>query len=138
MNEAFQEAIAQEVVWKNAELKRFATELVDRSAKLGEGAEFTTDIVPSVVRGSGPGIAGSVVELLKNANVIEPVGITQGGVWYPKRVKSTRRECKSRYLCVLRLKSMALARAFLKRNAEGRSQKEERYAEQELLTTVGN
>ena len=134
MNTDLLEPISQEVVWKNDEVRRFAVALVAAALECG-AEEWTTDLVPDAVRGSGQGIAGSVVELLKNANVIEPVGILQCGVWYPKRQKSTRPGCRSRYLSVHRLKSAPLARAFVRRNAEGRRLKVEHFVEQELLTT---
>lgn len=150
-NQQFHEAICQEVVWKNGEMRRFAVELVSRAVDLAwpDGSVqpaverldmgrrgstalpgFTTDIVPSEVRGDGQGIAGSVSELLKNANVIEPVGISQHGKWYPERQRSTRPECKARFLCVHRLKSLAVAQAFLRRNSG--VVKEEHFVAQEL------
>ena len=110
----FQEAIAQEVVWKNGEMQRFAVALVRRA--LDAGGHFTTDIVPDTERGDGSGIAGSVIELLKNANVIQPVGHTHGGQWFALRTKSTRPDRKSAWLCVYQLTSPALAEAFLKRH----------------------
>lgn len=116
----FQAAIAQEIVWKNPELQRFAVELV--RAALAKGGHFTTDIVPDSVRGGGPGghpgtgIAGSVVELLKNAGVIQPVGHTHNGQWFALRTKSTRPDRKSAWLCVYQLTSHALAQAFLARH----------------------
>lgn len=130
MNEEFHEAICQEVVWKNGEMRSFAVELVrgaiQRFDEFDEERgdeedtlkrdEFTTDIVPDEARGDGHGIAGSVIELLKNANVIEAVGATIGLEWYAKRVKSSRAGCKSRYVGVYRLKSLAVARSFLNRN----------------------
>ncbi len=110
----FQEAIAQEIVWKNAELQRFAVHLV--SLALDKGGYFTTDIVPDEMRGDGPGIAGSVIELLKNANVIQPVGHTHNGQWVALRTKSTRPDRKSAWLSVYQLTSPAMAQAFLKRH----------------------
>ena len=121
---AFQTAIAQEIVWKNAEMQRFAVELVRRA--LAKGGHFTTDLVPDEVRGSafgqaGSGIAGSVVELLKNARLIVPVGQTDAaGQWYALRTKSTRPDRKSAWLCVYQLASPALAEAFLKRHGHTR------------------
>lgn len=106
-------AVNQQIVWKNAEMFRFAVALVTHA--LAAGGEFTTDIVPDAERGSGPGIAGSVVELLKNASVLAPVGITQHGVWYPKRQKSSRANCNARYLCVYTLTSREVAVEFLRR-----------------------
>ena len=108
-------AVHQQITWKNSEMLNFATALV-RHALEQPGAEFTTDIVPDAERGDGHGIAGSVVEMLKNASVLEPVGFTQHGIWYAKRVISTRPNCKSRYLCVHRLCSRASAEEFLRRN----------------------
>ena len=113
MNAQFHEAIAQEIVWKNGEMHRFAVELVKRA--VAAGGHFTTDLVPDTARGDGQGIAGSVVELLKNANVIQPVGHTQAGQWYALRTKSTRPDRKGAWLCVYQLTSPALAQAFLKR-----------------------
>lgn len=134
MTTEFHEAIAQEVVWKNDEIRHFAVELVSRALEqtVAGAQHFTTDIVPDAERGTGTGIAGSVVELLKNANVLEPVGIWSGGKWYPEREKSTRPGCKARYLCVLKLKSRAMAETFLRRNAEGRMKNAETFVEQEL------
>jgi hypothetical protein len=113
-------AVDQQVVWKNDEMCAFAVALVRHAlARLYDGRscqDFTTDIVPDAARGAGHGVAGSVVEMLKNAGVIEPVGITQFGVWYPKREISKRPNCKSRYLCVYRLCSRAVAEEFLRRN----------------------
>jgi hypothetical protein len=111
---SFQAAIAQETVWKNAELQRFAVALVKRA--LARGGHFTTDIVPDSERGDGPGIAGSVVELLKNASVIQPVGHTHNGQWFALRTQSTRPERKSAWLSVYQLTSAALALEFLQRH----------------------
>jgi len=111
----FQEAIAQEIVWKNHELQRFAVTLVEKA--LAKGGHFTTDIVPDAARGDGSGIAGSVVELLKNAKVIQPVGMLgSGGQWYALRTKSTRPDRKSAWLNVYQLTSAALATEFLRRH----------------------
>src|SRR5579859_4625888 len=101
-------AICQEVVWKNHEVLAFAVALVKGALKkLGVGAnQFTTDIVPDVSRGSGPGIAGSVVTMLQNASVIEPVGMfggADGKTFYQHRVRSERPNAKSRYVNVYRL-----------------------------------
>jgi hypothetical protein len=110
----FNAAIAQEIVWKNPELQRFAVNLI--RAGLATGGHWTTDIVPDELRGEGPGIAGSVVELLKNANVIQPVGHMHHGQWFAMRTKSTRPDRKSAWLCVYQLTSAALAEAFLARH----------------------
>jgi hypothetical protein len=110
----FNAAIAQEIAWKNSELQRFAVALV--SLALKKGGHFTTDIVPDAMRGDGHGIAGSVVELLKNANVIQPVGHTHQGQWFAMRTQSTRPDRKSAWLNVYQLTSPALAEAFLQRH----------------------
>ena len=110
----FQQAIAQEIVWKNAELQRFAVALVSHA--LEKGGHFTTDIVPDCERGEGTGIAGSVIELLKNANVIQPVGHTHQGQWFALRTKSTRPDRKSAWLSVYQLTSAGAALAFLARH----------------------
>ena len=120
----FQAAIAQEVVWKNDELKRFAVSLVRHALELDGGrATFTTDIVPEEDRGgvngspAGSGIAGSVVELLKNANLIVPVGHKNAaGQWFALRQRSTRPDRKGAWLCAYQLTNPALARAFLQRH----------------------
>jgi len=99
-------------------VQRFASELVRQALALnGDGPNFTTDIVPDTARGTGKGIAGSVVNLLTVAHVIEPVGITGvDGTWYQHRVKSKRESCKARFLDVHRLASVGAAREFLRRN----------------------
>ena len=111
----FHAAINQEICWKNPELQRFAVALVRRALESGR-PHFTTDIVPDADRGAGPGIAGSVVELLKNANVIRPVGHNSGGAWFALRVKSTRPDRKSAWLNVYQLSSAGMAEAFLRRH----------------------
>ena len=115
----FQEAIAQEIIWKNHELQRFAVALVEKA--LAKGGHFTTDIVPDSLRSAtgepGSGIAGSVVELLKNAKVIQPVGhLDSAGQWYALRTKSTRPDRKSAWLNVYQRTSAALATEFLRRH----------------------
>jgi len=119
----FHAAIDQEIVWKHPELQRFAVALVRHALSpspggegRGEGGTFTTDIVPDAERGTGQGIAGSVVELLKNANVIQPVGHMSGGEWYALRVKSSRPDRKSAWLNVYKLTNRGLAEAFLRRH----------------------
>lgn len=121
MNEAFHDAICQEVVWKHPEMKAFAVSLVDHAIRLlTEGREkFTTDIVPDCDRGTGTGIAGSVVELLKNAHVIEPVGVNAGGKWYAERERSTREDRKGAWLNVYKLRSRNVAVEFLRRSKAG-------------------
>ena len=113
--QTFEEAVQCEVVWKNAELKRFCVELVRRALESSEPT-FTTDLVPDEVRGTGTGMAGSAIGILKTANVIEPVGHNANGKFYPDKVMSTREGRHSAYVSVYRLVSPALAREFLRRN----------------------
>lgn len=111
----FQAAIAQQTIWKNFEMQQFAVTLIEKA--LAKGGHFTTDLVPDDCRGQGSGIAGSVVELLKNAKVIQPVGmLDSGGQWYALRTKSTRPDRKSAWLNVYQLTSPALAQTFLRRH----------------------
>jgi len=110
-------AIAQQVIWKNDEVHRFAVALV--RAALGRRDRgvhtFTTDIVPDAERGTGTGIAGSVVTMLKNANVIQPAGIVRDGKFYAERMMSAREGRKSAWNNVYSLTSGALAAEFLER-----------------------
>lgn len=116
----FQEAIAQQTIWKNFEMQQFAVTLIEKA--LAKGGHFTTDIVPDSLRSAtnghpGTGIAGSAVELLKNAKVIQPVGmLDSGGQWYALRTKSTRPDRKSAWLNVYQLTSHAIAQEFLRRH----------------------
>ena len=116
----FQQAIHAEIVWKTPEVQKFAVALIRHALHLSAttGHHFTTDIVPDSERGTGTGIAGTVIELLKNGNLIEAVGVVQGGVFYPHRMKSTRKERNSAWLNVYRLKSVPLAQEFLRRNGQ--------------------
>jgi hypothetical protein len=109
----------QEVVWKNDEVMSFACALVRHALeKLKVGVtHFTTDIVPDQERGTGHGIAGSVITMLQNAHVIQPVGIKQGEIFYAHRVKSERPGAKARYLGMYQLTSRPLAEEFLARNS---------------------
>lgn len=114
-------AVDQQVVWKNDEIARFARALVRHAVELlRAGTEkFTTDIVPDAERGSGPGIAGSVVTMLKNASVIEQRGVWSGPegdrTFYAERIKSQRGESKGRWIGVYSLCSLAVAEEFLAR-----------------------
>jgi hypothetical protein len=113
----FHEAILCELTWKDPQMKCFAIHLVSLALKTSPD-KFTTDIVPDDLRGEelGTGIAGSVVELLKTANVLEPLGVMSAGQWYPLREISRRPGCRSRYLNCYKLKSRALAAEFLRRH----------------------
>jgi hypothetical protein len=110
--------VDQQVVWKNDEMLTFAVSLVRHALDLRDRGtfKFTTDIVPDTDRGDGQGIAGSVVELLKNAHVIEPAGIVSKGTFYQERVKSERPESRSRWVNVHQLCSRLAAEEFLRRN----------------------
>jgi hypothetical protein len=111
----FQAAIEREIVWKNDELKNFCVELVERALNATE-QNFTTDLVPDEVRGTGSGIAGSAAHILKTANVIAHVGHDHGGKFYPEKVISTREGRNAAHLCVYKLTSVNIAREFLRRH----------------------
>lgn len=130
-NPEFQEAINCEVVWKSVEMQTFASSLISHALALDPRqplsglapSEFTTDIVPDSDRQPispnairGQGIAGGVIELLKSAGLIEWQGHHSGGQFYGKRIKSNRKDRHGASLCVYKLASHALARAFLKRH----------------------
>jgi uncharacterized protein YwbE len=112
------QAVDQQVVWKNDEMLTFSISLVEHAlGLLSEGVnKFTTDIVPEADRGTGHGIAGSVISMLTNASVIEPVGVFVAQVFYQERVKSERDESKGRWVNVHRLCSRSVAEEFLRRN----------------------
>jgi hypothetical protein len=110
-----QDSTAQQVIWKNDVVKNFAVALV-RHALESVNPHFTTDIVPDAERGIGHGVAGTVMTMLKQAGVIEPVGIRQGATWYAHRVLSERPEAKGRFINVYKLTSSQLACEFLRRN----------------------
>lgn len=112
------EAVDQQVVWKNDEIKAFAVALV-RAALARQAAgstQFTTDIVPDAERGSGTGIAGSVVTMLKNASVIQAVGFWRDNRFYAERMMSAREGRKSAWNNVYQLTSHAAAVSFLERH----------------------
>ena len=113
----FQTGIAQQIVWKNAEVQRFAVALISRAREAG--GHWTTDLVPDAARGDSTGIAGSVVELLKNAGVIVPVGHRDAnGQWFALRKKSSRPDRRSAWLCAYRLASAGMADEFLSRHGQ--------------------
>ena len=92
-----------------------------RAALARTEADFTTDIVTDGIRElggarSGPGIAGSATTLLKNASVIQAVGVCKDGTFYAARRASERPGAKTRYVNVYRLASREIAEAFLQRN----------------------
>src|SRR5436190_24272366 len=90
-------AVDQQTVWKNAEVLEFAKALVKAAvARAAVGSyKFTTDIVADAERGTGTGIAGTVVTMLKHAHVIEAVGIHRDGKFYAEREMSAREGRKS-------------------------------------------
>jgi len=111
-------SIDQQVVWKSQEIIRFSRSLIHHAilAHYAGQNTFTTDIVPDEDRGDGTGVPGSCVTLLKNASLIENVGVFALGKFYADRVKSERPESKSRFISVYRLTSPGLAQEFLRRN----------------------
>jgi hypothetical protein len=108
----FQDAICQQFVWKSPEMLRFAVNLVKEARKAG--GVFTADIVPTEQRGTGQGIAGSVMSSLVKAGVIEAVGHKDAnGNWFALRRKAARPERNGAWLSVYRLSSNGIADAFL-------------------------
>lgn len=124
--EAFHEAIDQMDIWKNAEVKAFAVALVAaavRKLKAGQ-MYFTTDDVPEEKHPASPGIAGSVIEKLKNASVIKAVGVMLDDPelpgkkkWYADRIRSLRPSSKGRWIGKYELCSLHNGCEFLARNA---------------------
>jgi hypothetical protein len=116
---AFHEAIDQQDVWKAPEMRAFAVALVRAAVeKLKNGQlHFSTDDVPEDQHPESSGVAGSVIEKLKNAHVIEPVGRMIDGQWYPERVRSARASRKGAWICKYQLCSLANGSEFLRRNA---------------------
>lgn len=117
--ESFHEAIDQQDIWKAPEMKAFAIALVRVAVeKLKAGqVHFTTDDVPEDKHPEGHGIAGSVIEKLKNASVIQPVGVMVAGKWYADRVRSMRPSSKGRWIGKYELCSLHNGAEFLRRNA---------------------
>jgi len=115
----FHAAIDQMDIWKNAEVKAFAVALVAAAVmKLKAGTlHFTTDDVAEDQHPASPGIAGSVIEKLKNASVIEPVGVMHADKWYADRIRSTRPTSKGRWIGKYQLCSLHNGCEFLRRNA---------------------
>jgi hypothetical protein len=111
------QAVDQQVVWKNAEMRAFSVALVRAALALAEAGtfKFTTDIVRDSERGDGTGIAGSVITILKNAHVIESVGFMREGKFYAERMMSGREGRKSAWNSVYRLTTHSAAREFLDR-----------------------
>ncbi len=54
--------------------------------------------------------------MLKNASLIENVGVFALGKFYADRVKSERPESKGRFIAKYKLTSLPLAQEFLRRN----------------------
>jgi hypothetical protein len=111
-------AVDQQVVWKNEEIKAFAVALVRAALALQAAGthKFTTDIVRDAERGSGTGIAGSVVTMLKNASVLQAVGFWRDQQFYAERMMSAREGRKSAWNNVYQLTSHAAAVSFLERH----------------------
>ena len=86
--------------------------------KLKAGAlRFSTDDVPEADHPKSSGIAGSVIEKLKNASLIEACGHLHEGEWCADRIRSFRPSAKGRWIGTYKLCSLALGNAFLERNA---------------------
>ena len=117
--EAFRDAIDQQDIWKAGEMRDFAVALVSAAVtKLKAGSvHFTTDDVAEHLHPVSSGIAGSVIEKLKNANVISAVGVTHAGKWYADRIRSTRPTSKGRWIGKYELCSLHNGAEFLRRNA---------------------
>lgn len=117
--EQFHRAIDQQDIWKHGEMRDFAVALVSAAvAKLKAGqVHFTTDDVAEDKHPQSSGIAGSVIEKLKNASVIQAVGVTHAGKWYADRIRSTRPTSKGRWIGKYELCSLHNGAEFLRRNA---------------------
>lgn len=117
--ESFHQAIDQQDIWKAGEMRDFAVALVSAAVrKLKEGqTRFTTDDVAEDKHPKSSGIAGSVIEKLKNASVIKAVGVTVGDKWYAERIRSNRPTSKGRWIGVYELCSLHNGCEFLARNA---------------------
>lgn len=115
---AFRDAIDQQDIWKPGEMHSFAVALVAAAVgRLKNGQlKFSTDAVAEHDHPASPGVAGSVIEKLKNAHVIEPCGHLHEGVWCPDRVRSARETRKGAWICRYQLCSLAVANEFLRRN----------------------
>lgn len=117
-------ATDQQIIWKSPEIMRFARSLIHHAimATYAGNPHFTTDVVPDADRGDGSGIAGSVVTMLKNASLIENVGVFSLGKFYADRAKSERPDAKGRFVAIYKLTSPALAQEFLRRNGVAATQ----------------
>ena len=117
--EAFHAAIDQQDIWKPGEMRDFALALVSAAItnlKAGK-VRFSTDDVAEAKHPKSPGIAGSVIEKLKNASVIKPAGHVHEGVWCPDRIRSTRPTANGRWIGLYELCSLHNGCEFLERNA---------------------
>jgi len=116
--EQFHQAIDQQDIWKPGEMRSFAIAVVAagiHALKMGR-LKFSTDDVSETDHPQSPGIAGSVIEKLKNAHVIESVGVVVGDKFYPDRIRSNRPNRKSAYIGLYKLCSLNIANEFLARN----------------------
>ena len=116
--EQFHAAIDRQDIWKPGEMRSFAIALVAagiHALKMGR-LKFSTDDVAEADHPQSPGIASSVIEKLKNAHVIEAVGVIVGDKFYPDRIRSLRANRKSAYIGLYQLCSLSVANEFLARN----------------------
>ena len=118
--EAFHQAVDQQDIWKPGEMHAFAVALVAAAVfKLKCGSlRFSTDDVAEHLHPKSSGIAGSVIEKLKNASLIESCGHMHDGVWCADRIRSTRLTSKGRWIGTYQLCSLNVANEFLLRNGQ--------------------
>lgn len=114
MNAHLNEPMCQQVAWKCGAVIAFAVHLV----RVGlDTPHFGTDDVPDHLQPDGSGIAGSTVEMLRNAHVIRnwygsdaEQGVVAG------RRRSRRKEANGRKVDVYELCSRGAAVEFLRRH----------------------
>ncbi len=126
MSENFDAAIKQQFAWKNSEVRAFAIALITHALELLHAGtnRFTTDIVTDEERTAaaklvdepGTGIAGSVINMLLAAHVIEPFGHHHGGKFYHEKELSRRESRNVTRIGVYQLMGSGIARQFLADN----------------------
>ena len=113
---AHDNAICKQVIWKNTELQSFAVAVVRRAIELyRQGVYvFASDDVPLAPLGNGT--SGSVMQVLRVANVIKHFrGNIEPDTWggfRPSKRKASNRALIATYV----LTSMTVAETFLRRN----------------------
>lgn len=128
MSETFEQSKSQQWIWKSPQMQSYAVAFVGAGMSLLNKATlvFASDDVPESSTPISSGIAGAVISSLSHAGIIEPVGVTMEGVWYPLRRASIRQSRHHAYVNVYRLSSRSVAEEFLRRHgvAAGHIQKE--------------